>query len=133
MPRFCYITRSFSHRHNRVSFTLQLIWESVIFVSVVAGVFTLSFVLRIVQTKLNNYIIPLFLIWRLLSYEKIIVFENREWHCYCSTLKVSFSVFIAICIFLDAYVHKPSNKNLPNFSLSKKCTSTLNKNRQFVY
>jgi len=33
-----------------------------IFVTVVARVFTLSFVPRIVLAKLNNYIIPLFLI-----------------------------------------------------------------------
>jgi len=45
-----------------LSFTLQLIWGNAVFVSVVAGVFTLSFVPRIVLTKLNNYMIPFFLI-----------------------------------------------------------------------
>jgi len=49
------------------------------------------------------------------------------------------SVFIAICIFLDVYnVYKPSNKNFTpvknqTFRLTKKCTATLNKNRQFVH
>jgi len=52
----------FSCRRHSVSFTLQLIWGNAIFVSVVAGVITLCFVPRIVLTKLNNYIIPFFLI-----------------------------------------------------------------------
>jgi len=41
---------------------MQLIWGNAVFVSVVAGVFTLSFVPRIVFTELNNYIIAFFLI-----------------------------------------------------------------------
>jgi len=51
---------------------------------------------------------------------------------------ITLSVFITICIFLDVYnVYKPSNKTFctydePNFSLNKKCTATLKKNRQFV-
>jgi len=51
---------------------------------------------------------------------------------------IALSVFITICIFLDAYnVHKPSNKNFVHaknwtFRWTKKCTATLNKNRQFV-
>jgi len=114
MSLFGYIEKRFffSYRRHSVSFTLQLIWGNSIFVSVVAGVFTLSFVPRIVLTKLNNCIIPFFLIWRLQSYEKNIVFENCELHCYYSTVIIALSVFITICIFLDAYdVHKPSNKN----------------------
>jgi len=43
----------------------RIVWGNAIFVSVIVGVFTLSFVPRIVLTKLNNYIIPFFLIWRL--------------------------------------------------------------------
>jgi len=139
MSRFCYIARSFSCRRHSIFFTLQLIWGwNAVFVSVVARVFTLSFVPRIVLTKLNNYIILFFLVWRLQSYEKNIVFENREWHCYYSSLIIALSVFITICIFLDAYnVHKPSNKKLHPWknkllAEQKKCTSTLNKNRQFV-
>jgi len=62
MSLFCYIARSFSCRRHSLSFTLQLIWRNAVFVSVVAGVFTLSFVPRIVLTKLNNYIIPFLLI-----------------------------------------------------------------------
>jgi len=62
MSLFCYIARSFSYRRHSVCFTLQLIWGNAVFVSVVAGVFTLSFVPRIVLTKLNNYIIPFFLV-----------------------------------------------------------------------
>jgi len=62
MSLFCNIARSFSRRPHWVSFTLHLIWGNVIFVSVVAGVFALSFGPRIVITKLNNYIIPFFLI-----------------------------------------------------------------------
>jgi len=54
MSLFCYITRYFSHRRHSVSFTLQLVWGNAIFVSVVAGVFTLSFVPRIVLTKLET-------------------------------------------------------------------------------
>jgi len=70
MSLFCYIARSFSCRRHSLSFTLQLIWGwNAVFVSVVAGVFTLSFVPRIVLTKFNDYIIPFFLIWRLQSYE----------------------------------------------------------------
>jgi len=42
------------------AFTLQLIWGNAVFVSVVARVFMLSFVPRIVLTKLNDYIIPFF-------------------------------------------------------------------------
>jgi len=48
------------------------------------------------------------------------------------------SVFITICIFLDAYnVHKPSYKNFAPvkneaFRWTKNCISTLNKNDQFV-
>jgi len=130
MSLFCYIVRSFSYRCRSVSFTLQLIWGNAIFVSVVAGVFTLSFVPRIVLTKVNNYIIPFFQIWRLWSYEKNIVFENREWHCYYSTLIIALSVFITICILLDAYnVHKPATKILhlwkTNFSLNKKMHSNV--------
>jgi len=62
MSLFGYIARSFSYRRHSVSFTLQLIRENAVFVSVVAVVFTLSFVPRIVLTKLNNCIIPFFLI-----------------------------------------------------------------------
>ena len=90
------------------------------FVTVVAGVITLCVVPRIELTKLNNYIIPFFLIWQRESYKKNIVFENREWHFYYFTLTIALSVFITICIFFDAYVHKTSNKNLPNISLNKK-------------
>ena len=54
MSRFCYIARSFSCGRHCVSFTLQLIWGNAIFVSVIAGVFTLSFVPRIVITKLQQ-------------------------------------------------------------------------------
>jgi len=54
MSLFCYIARSFSCRRHCVSFTLQLIWGNAIFVSVVAGVFTLIFVPRIVLTKLQQ-------------------------------------------------------------------------------
>jgi len=75
---FWYIARSFSYRRHSVSFTLQLIWGKAIFVSVVAGVFTLSFVPRIVLTKLNNYMIPFFLFRRLQSYEKNIACKNHE-------------------------------------------------------
>jgi len=111
MLLFCYTAFSFSCRRPSLSFTLQLIWGNAVFLSVVSGVFTLSFVPRIVLTKLNNYIIPFFLIWRLYSHERNTVIENREWHCYYSTLKIALSVFITICIFLDAYnVHKSSNK-----------------------
>jgi len=62
MSLFCYITRSFSCKSHSLSLTLQLIWGSAVFVSVVAEVFTLNFVPRIVLNKLNNYIIPFFLI-----------------------------------------------------------------------
>jgi len=62
MSLFCCIARSFSCRRHSICFTLQLIWGNGIFVSVVAGVFTLSFVPRIVLAKLNSYIIPFFLI-----------------------------------------------------------------------
>jgi len=44
MPLFCYIARSVSNWRHCASFTLQLIWGNAIFVSVVARVFTLSFV-----------------------------------------------------------------------------------------
>jgi len=44
MSFFCYIAHSFSYRRRCVSFTLQLIWGNAIVVSVVARVFTLSFV-----------------------------------------------------------------------------------------
>ena len=54
MSLFCYIARSFSNRHHCVPFTLQLIWGNVIFVSVVARVFTLSFLPRIVLNKLKT-------------------------------------------------------------------------------
>jgi len=54
MSLFCYITRSFSCRRHSVFFTLQLISGNAVFVSVVAGVFTLSFVPRIVLTKLKT-------------------------------------------------------------------------------
>ena len=54
MSLFCYIARSFSCRRHSVSFTLQLIWGNAILVSVVAEVFTLSFVPRIVLTKLQQ-------------------------------------------------------------------------------
>jgi len=60
MSLFCYIARSFSYRRHSLSFILQLIWGNAVFVNMVAGVFTLSFVPRIVLTKLNNYIIALF-------------------------------------------------------------------------
>jgi len=53
MSLFCYIL-DFSCRRHRVSFTLQLLWGNAIFVSVVAGVLTLSFVLRIVLIKLKT-------------------------------------------------------------------------------
>jgi len=72
--------------------------------------------------------------WR--SIIKNIAFENSEWHF--SILIIALSVFVTICIFLDAYnVHKPSNKNFApvrnqTFRLTNKCTATLNKNRQFV-
>ena len=57
----------------------------------------------------NNYIFPFFLIWRLYSYEKT---WNRERQCYYFTLIIALSVFITVCIFLDAYnFHKSSNKN----------------------
>ena len=98
------------------------------FVTVVAGVITLCVVPRIELTKLNNYIIPFFLIWQRESYKKNIVFENREWHFYYSTLTIALSVFITICIFFDDYnVHKPSNKNFApvknqTFRWTKKCT-----------
>jgi len=54
MSLFWCIARSFSCRRHWVSFTLQLIWGNAIFISVVAGVFTLSFVPRIVLTKLQQ-------------------------------------------------------------------------------
>jgi len=56
MTLFCYIARSFSCRRHSLSFTLQLqlIWGNAVFVSVVAGVFTLSFVPRIVLTKFKT-------------------------------------------------------------------------------
>ena len=60
MLLFCYIARSFSYRRHSVSFTLQLIWGNTTFLSMVAGVFTLSYVPWIVLTKLSNYIIPFF-------------------------------------------------------------------------
>jgi len=102
MPFLCYIARSFSCKRHSLSFTLPLISGNAVFASVVAGVFTLSSVPRIVLTKHNNYIIPLFLIWRLQSYEKNIVFKNREWHCYdATTLIIALPVFITISIFLD--------------------------------
>jgi len=62
MSLFSYIARFFSYRRHNVSFTLQLIWGNAIFVNVVAGVFTLSFMPRIVLTKFNNHIIPYFLV-----------------------------------------------------------------------
>jgi len=54
MSLFCYIARSFSYRPHSISFTLQFIWWNAIFVSVFARVFTLSFVPRIVLTKLKT-------------------------------------------------------------------------------
>jgi len=54
MSLFCYIARSFPNRRHCVSFTLQLIPGNVIFVSLVARVFTLSFVPRIVLNKLKT-------------------------------------------------------------------------------
>jgi len=49
-----HITRSFSCGGHSVSFALQLIWGNAFFVSVVAWVFTLSFLPRIVLTKLKT-------------------------------------------------------------------------------
>ena len=125
MSLFCYIARCFSCGPHCVSFTLQLIWENAIFVNVVAGVFTLSFVPRIVLTKLQQLYNSLVSNLTTLVLWKNIVFENREWHCYYSTFIIALSVFITICIFLDCYnVHKPSNKILhpwkTNFSPNKK-------------
>jgi len=54
MSLFCRITRYFYYRCHSISFTLQLICGNTIFVSVVAGVFTFSFVSRIVPTKLKT-------------------------------------------------------------------------------
>jgi len=54
MSLFCYITRSFSYKRHSVSFTLQLNWGNAIFVSVVAGVFIVSFVSRIVLANLKT-------------------------------------------------------------------------------
>ena len=51
MSLFCYITLSFSHRRNDVSFILQLFWGDAIFVKVVAVSLSLNFVVRIVLTK----------------------------------------------------------------------------------
>jgi len=54
MSLYCYIARFFSYKRHSVFFTLQLIWGNAIFVRVVAGVFTLNFVHRIVLTKLRT-------------------------------------------------------------------------------
>jgi len=51
---FCYVTCSFSYRRSDVSFILQLIWGDAIFVKVVEVSFSLSFVARIVLTKLKT-------------------------------------------------------------------------------
>ena len=53
MSLFGYVMRSFSGRRSDVSFILQLIWGDAIFVKVVAVSFGLSFVARIVLTKLK--------------------------------------------------------------------------------
>ena len=59
----------------------------------------------------NNCIIPFSNLTTLVLWKNI-VFENREWQCYYSTLIIALSVFITICIFLDAYnIHKSSNNN----------------------
>ena len=54
MSLFYYVTRSFSDTCSGVSFTLQLIWGDAIFARVVAVSFCLSFVARIVLTKLKT-------------------------------------------------------------------------------
>jgi len=46
-------------------------------------------------------------------------------------------VYVTICIFLDAKCSQAQQQKFctrekPNFSLNKKCSSTLNKHRQFV-
>jgi len=70
MSLFCYIARS-SYRRHSVSFTWQLIWGNIIFVSVVAWITTLNFCASDCANETqNNYIIPFFLIWLLQSYEK---------------------------------------------------------------
>jgi len=56
MSLFCYIARSFSYKRHSASFKLQFIWGNAVFVSVVARVFTLCFVPRIVLTKLKTTI-----------------------------------------------------------------------------
>jgi len=52
----------FSVRSHVLYIAVNLGKRFCIFVCVVAEAFTLSFVLRIVLTKINNYIIPFFLI-----------------------------------------------------------------------
>ena len=54
MSLFCYITHSFLYKRNDVSYILQLIWGDAIFVKVVAISISLSFVARIVLTKLKT-------------------------------------------------------------------------------
>jgi len=140
MSLFCYIARS-SYRRHSVSFTWQLIWGNIIFVSVVAWITTLNFCASDCANETqNNYIIPFFLIWLFQSYEKKsssrTVNDNVP---LINHLNNSIVCFLTICIVLDAYnVHKPSNENFApvesqSLRWTKKSTATLNKNRQFVY
>jgi len=67
----------------------------------------LSFVTRIVLTKLNIYIIPFFC-------------NLTTLHCYYSTIIIALSVFITICIFLDAYQRSQAQQQ--KFAPVKKLT-----------
>jgi len=139
MSLFCYIARSFSNRRYCVSFTLQLIWGNVSVVSVVARIFTLSFVPQIVLNKLKTTSLHNSLFSNLTTFVswKNIVLENRERHCYYSDSIVCFHHhlhFLGCLQRLQAQQNKFCTCEKPNFSLNKKkCTATSNKHRQFVH
>jgi len=96
------------------------------FVTVVAGVITLCVVPRIELTKLNNYIIPFFLICQRESYEK----KYRLWEPWMTFLLLHLNNSI-VCFYYhlhflwwlqrsQAQQQKFCTREKPNFSLNKK-------------
>jgi len=121
MSLFSYIARFFSYRRHNVSFTLQLIWGNAIFVNVVAGVFTLSFMPRIVLTKFNNHIIPYFLvlwkIYRLWEPWMTVLFLHRNNSLVCFHCHLHFRRCLQRS---QAQQQKICTREKPNFWLNKK-------------
>ena len=123
MSLFCYIARYFSYRRHSVSFKLQLIWGNAIFASVVARVFTLSFVPRIVLTKLKTTT------WFLLSNLTTLALwqKYRFWEPWMTLPHLNNSIVCFRCDWLFLRCLQRSRAQQQKFWTCEKSNVSLNK------